>query len=619
MTALSALDRLARARAAQTEWVSAPVSQRIEVLTRMRKQIALDRDQLIDAVVSDTGKPPLDALGGDVLVTLEQMRFYERRAAGFLKRRRVGRSLLLDAGCSYSECAEPHGVVLVFGPANYPLQLCLVPAITALYAGNAVILKVSERTPKTARAIEQVVSRAGLPKELLQVVCDVPTIAAELIDAHPDFIFFTGSRANGLNVASRAALLGIPVLLELGGNDAAVVFSDCDFERTVAGVVYGAFCNAGQVCVGIRRAVVQKSIMPEFLAGLVHQAGNLRVSAGAEFDLGVPSSGGMQNLVDQQVREALELGARLETPTPYVSGRPVILSEVPSHAHLLNEEVFGPVLCVQSFETEQEAITLANASPYALGASLWTRDFRRGRRVAGALKAANCSVNDVIRNIANPHAAFGGNAASGYGRYHGIHGLRAFSRVKTVMENRSRKQTERNWFPLTREKYRGLDLLIELRHLPSGITRALRRFLHLASVAVFLGASAAGAQGAHLLLQVRLPEQARGRVAYLVFNGPRGFPQDRAQAIVHGFSDPVDRQGMQTIDAGNLPPGQFAVSVYLDENGNGKLDAGLFGIPREPVGASNNPRRRMGPPRFEDCVFTMNTATQTLQITLVRP
>ncbi|MBS1801868.1 MAG: aldehyde dehydrogenase family protein [Acidobacteria bacterium] len=619
MSPISAGERIARARTAQIAWTSISMRERTHALARLRKQIAADREQLVDVIVSDTGKPALDALGGDVLVTLEIMRYYERHAQRMLASRRIPSGPLFFPRCRFSEHFEPHGTALIFGPANYPLQLCLVPAVTALYAGNAVILKVSEKTPSVARLIQEAANKAALPADLLQVVCADPEEAGQLVDARPDFVFFTGSSANGRAVAARAAALGIPTLLELGGSDAALVFADCDLERTIEGILYGAFCNAGQVCVGVKRLILEQPLFEKFVEALVHRTAELRVGAGHDGDLGMLTSDSARSSLNAQVQDALSCGARLETAGSPAKGMPIILSNVPSHARLLQEEVFGPVLCIQTFASEQEGIELANASPYALGSSVWTRDLDRGRHVAQSLNAGVCAINDVIRNIANPHAAFGGNASSGYGRYHGAHGLRAFSRIKTVMENRSSKKHEINWFPLTRKKYDGLNSLIELLHRPRGLLSALRRAMRIITFAGLLGSSAVQAQAAHLILQVKLPAGAHGRVAYLLFNSPRGFPQDKAKAVMHGFSDPVGQDSVKTIDVGDLPPGRYAASVYLDENDNGKLDSGLLGIPKEPVGASNNPRRRMGPPHFEDCTFNMSTSPSSLPIQLVRP
>ncbi len=183
--------------------------------------------------MQDTGKPAMDALGGDVLVTLDHMRYYHRCAHKVLAPRRVAADWLLFRGTQFREEFEPHGVVLIYGAANYPLQLSMVPAVTALYAGNAVVLKLSERTPLLSTLLQQIIEEAGLPARLLQIVCDAPETAGCYIDARPDFICFTGSSANGSQVAKRAAALLIPTLLELGGSDAAILFRDWSTARAV--------------------------------------------------------------------------------------------------------------------------------------------------------------------------------------------------------------------------------------------------------------------------------------------------------------------------------------------------------------------------------------------------
>jgi uncharacterized protein (DUF2141 family) len=188
------------------------------------------------------------------------------------------------------------------------------------------------------------------------------------------------------------------------------------------------------------------------------------------------------------------------------------------------------------------------------------------------------------------------------------------------MENRTSRNREVNWFPLTRKKYQRLDTLIGLRHRPDGLIAALRRAFHLTAVtAIVASVLSAQGQAAHLVLRVQLPANAHGRIAYLVFNSPSGFPRNKTKAVICGFSSPVGREGTETIDVGEVAPGRYAVSLYLDENDNGRLDSGLFGIPTEPVGVSNNPRSRLGPPRFEDGAFSMGTRPQTISITLVRP
>ena len=231
----------------------------------------------------------------------------------------------------------------------------------------------------------------------------------------------------------------------------------------------------------------------------------------------------------------------------------------------------------------------------------------------------SCAVNDVIRVIANPHAAFGGNRLSGYGRYHGPEGLRAFSRIKTIMLASDRRAREINWFPFTSRTRRQLASLIRFRHKPTGLAARLNRMLLplLLGLVFSIALPRSPKRETHLTVDVRLAPGAHGELAYLVFDSPSGFPGDREKAIRHGFL-PIPAGAQQLHIDTDLPPGTYAVSVYEDLNGNHKLDRNIFGIPREPVGASNNPPARMGPPRFNECSFRVGAAAQTITITLVR-
>jgi 4,4'-diapolycopenoate synthase len=498
----------------------------------------------------------------------------------------------------------------------------MVPTITALYSGNAVVLKVSERATEVARVIDELGRAGGLPIDLLQVVCDGPQQAREYIDAHPDFIFFTGSTANGRDVAVRAAARLVPVVLELGGKDPAIVFADCNLERTIEGVAYGAFSNAGQVCIGIKRLYIESSIFELFIDRLAERIARLRVGTGVDCDMGVLQGVGARQLFTSQVNDALNRGAKLksEARAGLFGDYPVLLTEVPPEARLLMEETFGPIICANPFSTEADAIACANQSSFALGASVWTSDLRRAHRIAAAINSGSCAINDVIRNIGNPSAAFGGNSASGYGRYHGAQGLLAFTRTKTVMTVSASRAREINWFPFTRKTYQSLQILLELRHRSAGLLTALRRCARIALLLITTGQAMGQttAPNAHLWLKVEIPSGGHGAVGYLVFKSSEGFPQDRKKAIVHGFSDSGPGSVAQ-IDVGMISPGRYAISAYLDENGNHKLDTGWLGIPKEPVGASKNPRPRKGPPRFEDCAFQMGASDQTISIRLEMP
>ena len=619
MTPLASAGILARAADAQCTWRAFSVQRRCTMIGAIRRQIALHCESIGDVIARETSKPLLDALSGDVLVTLEQMRYYEVHAARTLSPRRVGKPPFFFRGSRFETHMEPHGVVLIFGASNYPFQLSVIPLITALVAGNAVVLKCSERTPETAALIAQLCAKANLPRDLVQVVHDGPEQSAALIDAGPDFVFFTGSSRNGQQVAQRAANHLIPAVLELGGKDASLVFADCHLQRAVEGITYGAFSNAGRVCVSVKRAYVEGSIYHEFLTLLKQRVARLRVGDRADVDFH-PLPEHAQSHFFVQVEEALVHGAVLHWP-PHLAAAahgPVLLTNVPTDARILTEESFGPALCIAPFGNEAEAIALANASSFALSSSIWTCNRARGRRVAAQLSAGSVAVNDVIRTIANPYAAFGGNRRSGYGRYHGPEGLRAFSRMKTVMFTRDRRKHEINWFPFESRTTRQLLSLLRFRHGSMGIAARLSRAL----LPLLLGAIVSTAQAAnakaetHVTIDVRVTKHAHGELGYLIFASSAGFPGDRGKAIRHGFL-PIPSGAKQLRIETDLPPGTYAASLYEDSNGNHKLDRNLIGIPKEPVGVSGNPSRRFGPPRFGECSFPLGSTGLTITIALV--
>jgi len=619
MTLAAADPTIARARAAQRPWASVPVGQRCRILAALRREIAQRCEEIASIIARETEKPLLEALSGDVLVTLEHLRYCQSQAPRALRARRIPRSPVFFAGTRFQEHREPHGVVLIFAPSNYPLQLSLVPASTALAAGNAVVLKCSERTPETAALIAGLCATAGLPGDLMQVRSDAPESATALIHAGPDFIFFTGSTHNGHQVALQAAQRLIPAVLEMGGKDPALVFSDCDLDRAVDGVTYGAFCNAGRVCVGIRRVYVEAPVYGEFVERLRQRITRLRIGQDEESDL-CPLPTASQPALRIQIQDALSRGAvLLWPPDSSDAGKlPTLLAGVPAGALLLTEESFGPVLCVAPFHSEDEAVALANASPFALGSSLWTRDRGRAARVSAQMSGGSCSVNDVIRNVGNPWAAFGGNRRSGYGRYRGVEGFRAFTRVKTVMLASRRRSRPIHWFPWRSVTAKRLATLLRLRHGSRGFAARLLRVLPLVLLVVppVAGFATPGTAETQLTIQVRLTPRARGDLGYLIFAAPAGFPGDRDKALRHGFLPIPAGADQMTIDA-MVPPGTYAVSVYEDLNGNHRLDHNFLGIPREPVGVSGNPRSRYGPPHFDECSFRVGDEAQTITIAVV--
>lgn len=458
--------RFKTARIAQQHWASMSVAERLRHLKKLRFVITDQLDAIVTTISDEIGKPQMDALTGDVMLVLESIRFLEKQAVHALASHRVGKPSFLFSGVKFREHFEPHGVVLIIAPWNYPFQLALVPAITALAAGNAVVLKCSEHAKSTATIISSLIEAAGFPTGLLEVRTDRAEDVPALIAERPDFIFFTGSSKAGHDVAVKAAESLIPLALELGGKDPCLIFESCNLERAIRGACYASFSNSGQTCVGAKRIYVQRSIWDRFLNGFTKSAAALRIGTSTQSDMGPIRIRSVRENLRIHLNDAINRGAKLHSEWNGESETvpPLILTGVPRDALLHTAETFGPIVCLEPFDNETEAVQLANSSPFGLGASLYTQDAAQADRVASALHSGSCSVNDSIRSVGNPYAAFGGNGRSGYGRYHGVEGLRTFSRIKTISKLNHTRSREIHWFPFTPSTFNALRGLLLLRH-----------------------------------------------------------------------------------------------------------------------------------------------------------
>lgn len=462
-------------------WKEISIKQRVAYLEKIRNNIMEHLDEYAKIIADDTGKVLTESLMSDILPTVEFIRYYEKNTEKFLKPHKRDTPLTFQGGKSYVSY-QPLGVIGIISPWNYPLQLSMIPIITALAAGNTVVIKPSNTTPTIGALIERIIIEAELPQGVVQVVQGGREAGAALINAKPDKIFFTGSVSTGKKIMEQASKHLIPVELELGGKDPMIVLEDANIDRAVEGALYGAFSNAGQVCISVERLYLDENIAETFLQKLLYRVNQLNIGSGKENDIGAMTSPEQITHVQNQIENAVQKGAKLETPLRVEENffYPVILTEVNHEMEIMTEETFGPVLPVMTFNTTEEGIRLANDSKYGLNASVWTKDTKLGEKVAKELITGNVMINDVLRNVGNPDLPFGGTKQSGMGKYHGPEGLYSFSLEKSIMINNGKDAREINWFPYSEAKYNGLKKLLKVLHGDQNLLKKGRSLLKLA-------------------------------------------------------------------------------------------------------------------------------------------
>jgi acyl-CoA reductase-like NAD-dependent aldehyde dehydrogenase len=464
---------VAKAAVAQEAWGRSSFEERRALLVRVARALLARLDEIAATITAETGKPIVEAYTTELMLGIEQLAWVARNAERFLAFERIRYGIPYLAHKRARVVYEPLGVVGVIAPWNFPFAIPLTQTATAVAAGNAVVVKPSELTPLSGEWVARVFAEAGVPEGLVGAVQGAGETGAALVTA-PGVakVVFTGSAVTGRKIASVAGELLRPVTLELGGKDPMLVLLDADLERAVEGAAWGSFANCGQVCVGIERIYVARDLHARFVDALAARARALRIGRGEDpdTDLGPLITEHQRERVEDLVAQALEQGAeavagarRPDIALPGWFYEPTVLVGGDLGSRIEQEEIFGPVVTVQAFDDEDEAVRLANGTSFGLGASIWSRDVARARSLASRIEAGMVWTNDLGHSYGAGPAPWGGRKESGIGRTHSKHGLYDMAHVKLVDSDRGRLRVPW-WYPYGPRALDGFKGVLEVLH-----------------------------------------------------------------------------------------------------------------------------------------------------------
>lgn len=421
--------------AAQT-WAAKPVKERVRLVRKLQTLLIDEMDEITAVMNQDNGKSRQDAMA-ELFMTVDLINQYCNRAPHWLRRQRVSPGLQIFKRCYVEQ--HPHGVVGIIGPWNYPLVLIVPPMVSALLAGNTVLVKPSEVTAATGVMVEQLFRKIPELAPFVRFLHGDGRVGAALVQSKPDFIFLTGSTKTGRLVMKAAAENMTPVVCELGGKDPMIVLEDADIAAAARWGAWGAFYNTGQTCMAVERIYVIESVYDAFLEAFLEETRQLKQGYSPEIDnpndLGPLTFQRQVDIIEDHVQDALAKGAHIihggKRKGMYME--PTVMVNVDHSMKLMRDETFGPVVPIMMVDNEEHAIQLANDSNLGLSASVWSRDLARAERVAHQLYVGSVNINDTMSHFAIPRLPFGGVKESGIGRTHGKKDLLQFTQTRAFV------------------------------------------------------------------------------------------------------------------------------------------------------------------------------------------
>jgi acyl-CoA reductase-like NAD-dependent aldehyde dehydrogenase len=444
------------AKEAFPDWKALPLSEKQKIFRNAKKILMQKSEEATHLLTVEKGSPYLESYSSEIFASLGALDYYARKLKTLLNPHPVKHTISLFLNKKSFFRFEPLGPTLIITPWNFPFLIAIYDVLSALSAGNTVVLKPSSSTPFTGLMVGEIFVEAGLPPGVLNLInCKIPQ--AEETIAHPDVqtVMFTGSVPTGKRIMELASRNLTNLALELGGKDPMVVCADADIERAARGAVWAGFMNCGQSCGSIERVYVAKEIAEEFTQRVVELTKKVRV--GNPVDMGV-DMGPMVTLsqlktVQDHIQDARDKGAEIlcgdnnKTNLPGYFISPTVLSGVDHTMKIMTEETFGPTLPIMTFSDPEEAVSLANESSLGLTASVWTRSKKMAAWMAERIETGSITVNDHMFSFIEPAAIWGGIKQTGMGRSHGPFGLQELVNIKFISFDFLKKKKQLWWFP----------------------------------------------------------------------------------------------------------------------------------------------------------------------------
>ena len=405
---------VAKARKKFETWSVSPVKERMKILASAADILAENALDYAARISAENGKTQFEAMVADIFSSCDVMHYYSQTAEKTLAPVKVKGNTMMPGRKLYY-VYEPKGVIAVISPWNYPFCLSVGPVVSAIAAGNTVVLKPSSQTTDCGMIVKEVLEKAGLSDGVVNIATGSGSVTGQALieNTDIDMFFFTGSMEIGKKVNLKAAERLVPAIMELGGKDAAIVTKNADLDRAAHTIAWGAFSNCGQTCIGMEICLVERPVYKEFMEKLMAIVKDLK-SGSATGCVGSMTMESQYKIVEGQVADAKAKGAKL-LPEGVMNCKlegmcfpPVVLTDVTLDMKLMKEETFGPLLPVMPYDNIEEAIKIANSTTYGLSGAVFTKDMEEGRKIASRIKTGSVNINDALITFAAPAVPFGG-------------------------------------------------------------------------------------------------------------------------------------------------------------------------------------------------------------------